>query len=112
MKHLLLLVCFAACGTPWADAPPVTDAGALAVADFFKHPVFRNAALSPSGKYVAVVNQPDDDHQYVSLIDLAGETSTDIVASADKREYFDSIRWVSDDTVTFIDHIGSGMQKL
>ena len=89
-----------------ADAPPVTDAGALTVEDFFKPSVFHDATLSPDGKYVLVVNHPDPEHQYVSLIDLKEETSTDVVTSVDKSEYYTNLLWVSSDTAVFTYHVG------
>lgn len=93
-------------GVHAADAPQGTDAGALEVRDFFKPAVFYDATLSPDGKHVLVVNHPDPEHQFVTLIDLDAETSTDIVTSVDKSEYFSKLQWVSSDTVSFYDHVG------
>lgn len=94
-----------------AATPSVTDAGALAVKDFFKPAVFYDATLSPDGKHVLVVNHPDSEHQYVTLIDLQGETSTDIVSSVDSSETFSGLKWVSSDTAIFYDSIGKIDQR-
>lgn len=94
-------------GISWADTPTAGDAGTLQVSDFFKDSVFYNATMSPDGRYVLVVNHPDPEHQYVTLIDLQAETSTDIVTAADKTEYFNGLKWVSPDTAIFFDHFGN-----
>jgi dipeptidyl aminopeptidase/acylaminoacyl peptidase len=112
IRHLVLIAALLAfSGTCGAEAALPGDAGALQVSDFFKASVFYGATMSPDGKYVLVVNHPDPEHQYVSLIDLQTETSTDIVTSVDKSEYFDGLEWVSPDTALFFDHFGSGHDR-
>jgi dipeptidyl aminopeptidase/acylaminoacyl peptidase len=113
MCRFILLAALAVASIAHAADTPVTDAGALTVADFFRSSVFYSATLSPDGKYVLVVNHPDPEHQYVSLIDLKAETSTDIVTSVDKSEYFTDLQWVSSDTAVFYYHVGKqGYTKL
>lgn len=95
-----------------AETPAVADAGALAVGDFFKSPSLRDATLSPDGKYVAEVNRTDPQHEYISIVDLTQETSTDVVASADDQEYFSQLHWVSGSCFTYYDHIGPNQDRV
>lgn len=94
------------------DAKPVLNAVDIPVSDFFKDSVFREAVLSPNGKYVLDVNYADPDHEYVTLIDLVKEQSIDLIAAADKNEYFSGLAWVSDNTAAFYDHFNSMETKL
>jgi len=95
-----------------AEPPAATDAGALAVGDFFKNPSLHDVILSPDGKYVAEVNRTDPQHEYISIIDLAQETSTDVVATADDQEYFSQVHWVSGNSFTYYDHIGPNEDRV
>ena len=95
-----------------ADTELPVDAGAIAVGDLFKVASFRDAVLSPDGKYVALIEETDIQHQTITLIDLTKETSTDIVGSADQKERFTDLMWVSNDTVAYYDHIGSDATRL
>jgi dipeptidyl aminopeptidase/acylaminoacyl peptidase len=114
MRAVMLFVGLSLMSAPYATTlSSVTDAGALSVKDFFKPAVFYDATLSPDGKRVLVVNHPDSEHQYITLIDLEKETSTDIVSSVDDSEVFSDLEWVSPDTAIFYDKIGKlGQRKL
>lgn len=112
MKRLaVLLCCLLTLAAAHGESVPVSDAGSLAVGDFFKGASFRNLALSPDGKFVLAIEQPDTQHQYISVVDLVQETSTPVVTAGDPREYFRGVMWVSNDTFIFYDNIGKDVSK-
>lgn len=112
MRALMLLASLLlAVSAHAAQTPSVITAGGLTVRDFFKPAVFYDATLSPDGKHVLVINHPDPEHQFVTLINLDAQTSADIVASVDRSEYFDGLEWISSDTAIFYDHIGKLNQR-
>ncbi len=82
------------------------------VEDYFREAAFSEARLNPSGQFVLALNRTDADHQYVSLIDLGSETSTDLITSGGAVEHFSGLEWISDDTAVFTDHVGKTDTRL
>ena len=101
------LVFLLALGTILAVLPPPASAQSLLpVSDYFRQYAFFNARLNPSGTLVAALTRKDQDHQYVTIIDLRSQTSTNVIVTAGHVEYFSGLQWISDDTVIFTDHVG------
>lgn len=84
----------------------LADGQAHPATDYFRNYAFSDARLNPGGSLVLALNRTDKDHQYVSLIDLASQTSIDLVVTGGEAEYFSNLQWISDDTAIFTDHLG------
>jgi hypothetical protein len=94
---------------------PITHAAADSlppVSDYFRPYAFEDARLSPAGNLALVLNRTDPEHQYVSLIDLQTQTSTDLIVTAGEAEHFSNLQWISDDTAVFTDNLGKINRRL
>lgn len=84
----------------------------MPVSNYFRQYAFSDARLNPSGTLVAALTRKDQDHQYVTIIDLQSQTSADVIVTGGRVEYFTGLQWISDNTVIFTDHVGEYDSRL
>lgn len=88
-----------AAGPSAAQSPAAAPAPAepLSVDDFFSSPDFAGAKLSPSGRYVAMV-QSNDTHRLIAVHDVQTDEIKSIMSVGVKDGYyFDWLAWKGDD---------------
>jgi len=70
--------------------------------DFFRHAEFGDAAISPTGQYMAVA-VPDEDRRNLAVIDISDPAAMQVTAAYElsQGENVANVRWVSEDRLIF-----------
>ncbi|MDN5864765.1 MAG: S9 family peptidase [Gammaproteobacteria bacterium] len=86
-------------------APFPSQAGSLPLSDWIRWPQFRSVAISPDGKYLAVVTSLKDNHQRYQLVILPTDSVVNkhpkVTAqySLTDRKLFSGVFWANDERV-------------
>src|SRR5471030_277556 len=88
---LLIQACRLAAG---ADTAPSTDS-------FFKDPVTRSAALSPQGRYVALVTRMADGKQVLVVRDTGNLAAATVPVTATDDDKIIALRWINEQRLGF-----------
>lgn len=94
---LAFAACFGAAGSVHAaDKAP----GAIPAEDFFKHPAMKDAALSPSGRQMAVLLAGAKGRIVLGVVDLEDRSKSRVVAAAADGDVY-RFQWVNDQRLIF-----------
>jgi acetyl esterase/lipase len=98
LSHLLLSVCAA---VPLLAAHVAVQAAERpAVESFFRHPDVNFVALSPSGRYVVLLNRLDSGQQALVVRETADLKKVNTITTFESARLLD-VRWVNDNRLTF-----------
>ena len=83
-----------------AMVPAHAAASAPPAGDFFNHPAFTGATLSPTGRYLAVRVPHEQNGRYMLAVYDSAQHKISIVAKFANRDV-SSIQWVNDERILF-----------
>jgi len=95
LLHIAALVVWACCAVAQAQTPAKPS-----IESFFFNPDISSPALSPSGKYLAVIIRGANGRQFLGVVDTDNVAKVQVIAKPENLDLF-SPQWITDDRLYF-----------